>query len=47
MTLDAGNFLASIVTFFFCGVSVFYRLSVNDYEASFFFPTIVSSSLSN
>ena len=47
VALDARNFLARIVTFFFGGVGVFYRLRVNDYEASFFFPTIVSSGLSN
>jgi hypothetical protein len=47
VALDARNFLARIVTFFFGGVGVFYRLRVNDYEASFFFPTIVLSGLSN
>jgi hypothetical protein len=47
MALNPGYFLASVISFFLCGIRVFHALRVNDAEACFLCPTIADTDLAN
>jgi hypothetical protein len=47
MALHPGYFLASIISFFLCGIRVFHAWRVNDAEACFLCPPIADTDLAN
>ena len=47
VALDTGDFLACVIAFFSCGISVFDTLGINDDPAGLCGPTIADTSLAN